>query len=202
MKGRSGQGNCQNTFPGLQKQGEMKAEWDAAQAPVGEGGRRSPLRGTARVWGGKNPFGGQRVFVNETHPSSVCSWFASQSAKPSEKRESRQWDSISVFVLSTALVKKLAAWFICCVGILEKPRISLYSLSSCSELPCHWEAGLSVQWSSAGVVGSSPAWLWEERCPRPRAVPASGLRECRGFNLTWTLVIPPLSSTVTSRERA
>lgn len=53
MKGGSGQGDYKNTFPGLQKQGEVKAEWEAARAPVGEGGRRSPLRGMARVWDGK-----------------------------------------------------------------------------------------------------------------------------------------------------
>lgn len=53
----------QNTFPGLQKQAEMKAGGEAVQDPVGEDGRSSPLRGRARVWGEKAPFGGQRVFV-------------------------------------------------------------------------------------------------------------------------------------------
>lgn len=46
----------QNTFPGLQKQGEMKAEWEAVQAPVGKGRRSSLLWDRVHVWGEKAPF--------------------------------------------------------------------------------------------------------------------------------------------------
>lgn len=45
--------------------------------------------------------------LDETHPSSGCSRFASQPAKPPQRKESRQWERIKMLMLSTASVKKM-----------------------------------------------------------------------------------------------
>lgn len=70
----------------------MKAEWEAAQAPVGEGGRSSCC-GARLMSGVKKTLLEDRVFLlAETHPNSICSGFASRPKKPLQRRESRQWE--------------------------------------------------------------------------------------------------------------
>lgn len=115
--------------------------------------------------------------LDETHPSSVCSQFASRPAKPSHRRESRQWEWIKTLMLSAASVKKWAFWFICCVGISNKHQI-LFWAEPVSELPCHWgstgEMGgrtVSVVVTSQHHWGLSLAWLWGEHDTHPRPVP-------------------------------
>lgn len=129
--------HSQNTFPGLQKHAEMKAEREAVRASVGEGGRSSLLQGRLASGVKKSLLEdsvGLGFFLGETHPVSVCSWFASWPAKPPQRRESGQWERIKTLMLSTTWVKKWVVWFICCVGISNEHWISSHALSSCSGL--------------------------------------------------------------------
>lgn len=78
--------------------------------------------------GVKKTFLEDRVFLlAETHPNSVCSWFAPWPTKPlrGEKAGSGKGETQ---MLSTALDKKQVFWFMCCVGNSNKQGISLQAL--------------------------------------------------------------------------
>lgn len=158
---------------------------------MGEGGRSSCCE--ARLMSGvKKPLLEDRVFLlAETHPNSVCSWFAPRPTKPlrGEKAGSGKGETQ---MLSTALDEKQAFWFICCVGSSNKHWISLQTLSSC-------------------------CGLWRDPEAHPWAVPALGCRDIRGSNshsLWWDLqgaalqtpgrdhdVLPHLLSKIQSFEK-